>query len=163
MSGETALFPATFNGHLEVFKHLLEKSGTLTSNEDGYTCFHTAASYGRIYILHHILDQDKLSIDVQANDGATPLYCAASQGQWIAVFDLLNRGADISLSYLGGDTVVHLAAAEGHVVLARELLDKDPRLIDAQARLSQLQNDFNKTAHKEFANQLIKSFIISIH
>ena len=157
MNGETAHFPAAFNGHLEVFKYLLGvatlwKNGTLTSNEDGYTCLHTAAYCGRISILNHILDQDKLSIDVQANDGATPLYSATSQGQWTAVFNLLAREADISLTYLGGDTVLHLAAAEGHVVLTRELIDKDPRLIDAQARFSQLQNDFNKTANKDFPN-----------
>ncbi len=64
------------------------------------------------------------SVNTKDRNGHTPLITAAKEGQKDFVIDLLQRGADLSLTSDKNKTALHYAAANGHTEVVRMLIEK---------------------------------------
>lgn len=73
-------------------------------------------------LVEHLL-MSKACLDVQTEDGVTPLYTAAQYGQSASLSLLLQWGADPRIVTNEGDTPLHIACQEGHSDCAKLLLD----------------------------------------
>ena len=65
----------------------------LFSGKPGVTGFHAAAAAGHVVVIKVMLEY-RVSVDVRASNGQTPLMAAAATGQAKVVKLLLERGAD---------------------------------------------------------------------
>lgn len=83
--------------------------------------FFKAAETGNATLVKAFIDMG-IPLDIQDNDGDTPLHCAACCGQLPIVEQLLAAGAQIDPKDHDGDTPLHLAAGSNHSAIATLLL-----------------------------------------
>ncbi|MDR1590504.1 MAG: ankyrin repeat domain-containing protein [Puniceicoccales bacterium] len=98
-------------------------------------------STGRLYgtLLWRDSNGDLVAIDVNTVDvnlrgqyDATPLLRAADEGDLEAVRILINRGAAMDVQDIDGGTPLHWAAVNGHLKVARFLIEEKGAAIDVQ-------------------------------
>ena len=121
-------------GHRDIVRLLLDY-GANCDARDNYrnTALHFAASAGNLDGARILLELGA-EVDSQNNEGLTPLL-RASQGMREGLRDLmrvlLDHGANRNARDNRGNTVLHLAASEGHLDAARMILelgvDVDPK------------------------------------
>lgn len=140
-NGETPLFKAIINGHLECLKALLSEGASLKVTLPGdANVFHIAAEYGQYEILKELLDYDedvtKIMINaITAGDrrGFGPIHFAVSQNHIDCVELLLSKNADIRLrttcSPHKSSTPLHIAAVKNNVDIAKIILMFDKTTI----------------------------------
>ena len=91
------------------------------SNLDwGSSCLFASADIGDVNLFEYWLDKKKLNIDIQDEDGDTPLHHAASRGHVDLVIEMLKRGAVISLNKKK-HTALQDAYALNHIKVAKEI------------------------------------------
>jgi len=119
--GRTAVHRACLFGCSEQFDMLIDAGGSAdTTDEDGETPLHLAASKGHFSIVERLL---KLGVDLQRrSDYGTPLDCAAFGGHVNVMATLLNNGATATTKNCWGRTPLHEAASHGHIEASRLLL-----------------------------------------
>lgn len=111
---ETPLHSATKKNALIATTALLE-AGAKVDPPDGATTtlIHFATCLRRKRILMMFLDRvQPATVSFKEPDGTTPLHIAAEQGQYVAVYMLIKKGADIDAQDNNGNTPLHLAVAE---------------------------------------------------
>ncbi|KJH48257.1 ankyrin repeat protein [Dictyocaulus viviparus] len=81
-----------------------------TKNSSGASLFAVAAQ-------NHF-DQ----LNVVSENGYTPLMCAVAYGNWTATVTLLSLGAQRDMVDANGNTLLHIAAERGHVMILEGLL-----------------------------------------
>jgi ankyrin repeat protein len=125
--GRNLLHVAAFSGNFKVVQILIEYDPAGINARDGVGSTPLLrASEGRYFedgsvlglLLAHGAD-----INVQDEDGWTPLYLASTRGTLEAVRLLLKHGADVEVKNNNGKTALQEAAARGHddvVKLLRE-------------------------------------------
>lgn len=95
-----------------------------TTDADGSTWLHTAASYGRTDIVKLLLKQKHVNINQQRSDGATALVCALQKKRNATVTVLLQAGADVNIAMTNGRSALFFAAENSSELLAEELLNR---------------------------------------
>ena len=129
--GESLLFLAAGNGHVEVVKILLDKGATIDAEINDWTALLIAAQNGHVEVVKNLLDKGA-AIDAKTTYGETALHSAThAHGHVEVVKILLDKGAAIDAEGNDGQTALHNAAEEGHVEVVKILLDKGAA-IDAQ-------------------------------
>lgn len=130
--GETPLYVAAEQGHLEVLQELLKSARQDTvvkKNQSGLDAFHTAAKQGHLGIVKELL---KYQPDLyKTNDLAycTPLISAATKGHAEVVKELLATDRQlIDSSKNNGKNALHLAARAGYVDIVKAFLDMDQQM-----------------------------------
>ncbi|PKA61589.1 Ankyrin repeat-containing protein [Apostasia shenzhenica] len=130
--GETALYVASENGHVEVVHEILKvsdvQSAAIKAN-NSFDAFHIAAKQGHLGVLKELLQSFPALAMTTSSSNATALETAATQGH-IDIVDLLLE-TDASLAKIArnnGKTALHSAARMGHVEVVRSLLNKDPSI-----------------------------------
>lgn len=125
--GRTPFLSACWGGHVEIVDALL-KAGADPSvlDSEGYGCGLLAAESGNVELLSLLVDSGRASLDDCAEDGATPLLCAAAGGSTEMLNWLLDRGdTDASLLLAGvddrGADVALIAAENGKVDVLKAL------------------------------------------
>jgi ankyrin repeat protein len=124
----TALHKASEHGHRDVAVLLLSEGADLNARDQlGYTPL-MYAIHGRKADLAVWLIDRGARIDWNENNGFTALHNAAFAGLPDVVKALIRHGAELDAK-AGRETPLHLAAQEGHVQVARILLENgaDPR------------------------------------
>uniref|UniRef100_A0A3Q3GL98 Ankyrin 1 n=1 Tax=Kryptolebias marmoratus TaxID=37003 RepID=A0A3Q3GL98_KRYMA len=122
-SGLTPLHVASFMGHLNIVKILLQKGASPSaSNVKVETPLHMASRAGHFEVAEFLL-QNAAPVDAKAKDDQTPLHCAARMGHKELVKLLLDHKANPNSTTTAGHTPLHIAAREGHVQTVRILLD----------------------------------------
>ncbi|XP_057832193.1 ankyrin repeat-containing protein ITN1 isoform X1 [Cryptomeria japonica] len=139
--GETPLYLAAEQGHLEVLKELLKFAHpeTLTKkNRLGYDVLHIAAKQGHIGIVKEILNlQPGLSKTFDLSN-ATPLISAAIKGHVEVVNELLAKDCQlIEIARSNGKNALHFAARSGYTEIVTALLEKDPHMVRREDRKGQ--------------------------
>jgi ankyrin repeat protein len=124
-TGATPLHYAAKGGREDVVKFLLGKGADANSQrEDGWTPFMEASSNGHVgvaqLLLEHMGVQD---VDTRYSCGMTALHHAAFNGPEDMVAFLLSKGAKASTQDERGMTPFVIAARNGHVGVARLLLE----------------------------------------
>ena len=102
--GETPLFIAAHQGHLDVVRHLVEVGAhkDQTTN-DGETPLWIAAQEGHLDVVRHLVEVGAHK-DQAGNGGATPLFIAAHEGHLDVVRHLVEVGAHKDQAKNGGAT-----------------------------------------------------------
>ncbi|XP_054778273.1 ankyrin repeat-containing protein At5g02620-like [Prosopis cineraria] len=131
-SGETSLYVAAENGHVDLMKELIHYHDIGMASvkaRNGFDAFHIAAKNGYLEILMVLKDAiPELSLTVDMSN-TTALHTAAAQGHIEIVNFLLDKGSNlITISKSNGKTALHSAARNGHVEVVRALLNKEPEI-----------------------------------
>ena len=96
--GATPLLIAAAEGHVDVFRLLLQRGASISATtEDGYTCLHQAAKGGEVDIVKDILKDAAGRLLLNTKGGPsknTALACAAATNNASVVGVLLDAGAD---------------------------------------------------------------------
>ena len=119
----TPLHWASFRGHVEVVRYLLEHGANVTAQgEDGSMALHWASRKGHIQVICVLL-QHKADAKAQDKNKLTPLHQASSRGHADSARVFLEHGVDATAQDKNGWTPLHYAAFEGHAKVARVLLE----------------------------------------
>ncbi|CAA6663888.1 unnamed protein product [Spirodela intermedia] len=127
--GETPLYVAAENGHVEVVHEILQQSDAHSASlkaKNGLDAFHIAAKQGHVDVLKELRSSfPELAMTVGPSN-ATALDTAAFQGHVDVVNLLLETDASLAkITRNKGKTALHVAARMGHVEVVRSLLAKD--------------------------------------
>jgi uncharacterized protein len=87
--------------------------------------FFVAVLEGRTEELLNYLKSDHIDVNMQDDDGWTPLIVASVNGHYETAKILLNHGGDVNAKTLVGTTALMFAAANGHDKIVKLLLDAD--------------------------------------
>ncbi|XP_047948377.1 uncharacterized protein LOC125194283 [Salvia hispanica] len=93
---------------------------------------HFAAREGQAEVCKYLLEELKMDVNTQDEDGDTPLTHAARQGHTALAKYLVDHGADPSIPSALGTTALHHSAGTGDVELLKFLLSKDVS-VDSQS------------------------------
>ncbi|MBM9577110.1 ankyrin repeat domain-containing protein [Leptospira sp. 201903070] len=125
--GWSALHLASYFGHLEIVRFLIEAGAdlNLTSKSKmsyGNTALHSAIATGRKEIVELLLEKGADANAIQEPGKITPLHLAASRPGSIAIIHiLLKKGADKTSRSEEEQTPYAIALEKGNVEEAREL------------------------------------------
>ncbi|XP_057763640.1 uncharacterized protein LOC130984956 [Salvia miltiorrhiza] len=93
---------------------------------------HFAAREGQAEVCKYLLEELKMDVNTQDEDGDTPLTHAARQGHTALAKYLVDHGADPSIPSGLGTTALHHSAGTGDIELLKFLLSKDIN-VDSQS------------------------------
>jgi hypothetical protein len=110
-SGWTPLHWATYNGHIEIARLLLQNEADVNAKDkDGRTPLHRTAWYGQIDILFHLLVENGADLEAQDNNGWRALHEAAWFGHLTFVQELISKyHVDINVRDNDGRTALFWA------------------------------------------------------
>ncbi|XP_035452147.2 transient receptor potential channel pyrexia isoform X1 [Spodoptera frugiperda] len=135
--GETALYKAIINGHVNCVKQILNEGANLKITLPGdVNILHVAADYGHLEVLRVLLEFNETVTDALINTltagdrrGFGPIHFAVFNNHVECVELLLSKGADIRLRTTSNpyksSTPLHLAAIKNHLDIAKILLKFD--------------------------------------
>ncbi|KAJ3487461.1 hypothetical protein NLG97_g6407 [Lecanicillium saksenae] len=106
----------------------LDKAEWSTTDANGSSWLHTAASHGRTDIVKILLHQKHADINQQRPDGATPLICAVRWKKRATITVLLKAGADVNLTTTNGRSALFYATESSSEALTQELLRRGARV-----------------------------------
>ncbi|KAF4793530.1 E3 ubiquitin-protein ligase MIB2 [Turdus rufiventris] len=125
--GRTALQIASYQGHLEVVRMLLQAHANVDLRDDeGDTALHYAA-FGNQAEVARVLLAKGASADLLNNAKCTALYIAVSQGFTEVVRALCELNCDVNLPDSQGDTPLHYAITLDYKVVI-EILTEVPNI-----------------------------------
>uniref|UniRef100_A0A669QUZ6 E3 ubiquitin-protein ligase MIB2 n=1 Tax=Phasianus colchicus TaxID=9054 RepID=A0A669QUZ6_PHACC len=125
--GRTALQIASYQGHLDVVKILLQAHATVNlRDEEGDTALHYAA-FGNQADVARVLIAKGAGADLLNNAKCTALYVAVSQGFTEVVQALCELNCDVNLPDSHGDTPLHYAITADYKVII-EILTEVPNI-----------------------------------
>eukprot|EP01120_Amphizonella_sp_Union-15-10_P003364 TRINITY_DN13787_c0_g1_i1.p1 TRINITY_DN13787_c0_g1~~TRINITY_DN13787_c0_g1_i1.p1 ORF type:complete len:611 (-),score=110.35 TRINITY_DN13787_c0_g1_i1:99-1931(-) len=114
---------------------------------------HIAIEIGQPVLVAHLVAETPKDLNVQNQNGLTPLHVACKSGNSTIVEELLRNGANVTIRDLEGKTALHYAAKEGKTRIIELLAEKGADL-DAQDsnQNTPLHNAKNKYATLRLMN-----------
>jgi ankyrin repeat protein len=150
--GTTALMVASYQGHTDIVKLLLEKGVDVNSKatENNITALFPASQNGHTEVVKLLLGK---GADVNAkatSDGATALWMASQNGHTEVVKLLLERGANVNVKKTDDDaTALYVASQNGHTEVVKLLLEKGAN-VNAKAKMDTGRRFAEKTQNGPF-------------
>ena len=120
------MLASSTNGDCQRIGDLIDSGATLTlRNANGRNFMHEIVLSGRSACMERALERSPIAkvTEERDNDGRSPLYTAAQNGQTEMARLLLSKGADVNAQDKDGWAPLHLAATKGHLDIARLLVD----------------------------------------
>ncbi|XP_041462791.1 transient receptor potential cation channel subfamily A member 1 homolog [Lytechinus variegatus] len=120
---------------------ILLKAGANASAKDakGMTPLHLAFMKANMDAFKRLLSVPELDINAQDRRGATPLFHACKSGNTDGALILINRGADILISDVNGDTPLHVAVRHSHTLIVTALIE----VAEGRGEINQVMLDEN--------------------
>jgi len=116
----------------EEFHHrvrtLIQTHGPHLMDHDGNTLLTWASRYGLCSVVRMLIEQYRLSIDAQNDEGQTPLSVAVIGGHRAVVRLLIDCGANLNASNGRGESPLHHASALGWYEIARLIVEEGGHL-----------------------------------
>lgn len=155
LEGSAALVEACKDGLLDKVKQLIKNNRAQPSD---IGAIHRAAAHNHISIVKYLLDDCKVSVDLQDLSKQTALHCAAANGHAEIVERLLQSGATTSKVDIEGRTALHYAAGHGKSNIVEFLLGKSTGDVAIQDQDGQTALHFAaKRGHKVAVQTLLKT------
>lgn len=132
----TPLHAAALGGSAQAVQALLEtqRGIELIPGQDIYkqTALHLAASRGNSGVVKELLKhiQNIAVVDSPDNEKQTALFQASKNGHIEVVQQLIRAGSMVYRTDKDGNMAIHLAAEEGHLEIAKLLLDELPNQVN---------------------------------
>ncbi|MDF1797070.1 MAG: ankyrin repeat domain-containing protein [Coxiellaceae bacterium] len=111
---DSPLFVAAENGHIDIVKLLIENGACINEND--------ARRKGLPQFTPHPFEMS--ACGSWGENRVLPLQAAVKNGHVEIVRILLYEGADVNFAYLGGTTLLYIAAQRGHIDVVNVLLAK---------------------------------------
>lgn len=130
-NGMTLLHRAALFGDLEVYRYL-ETLGADPNckTTGGLTVAHICSIYGHVDLLNYIHQTNKDIASKKAKHGLMASHFAAMEGNTDVLEFLIGAGVDMSVTTDGGNTVSHVAAANGRQGILRLIMLKSKGQMD---------------------------------
>ena len=127
----TPIFLACEQGHANIVHFMLETNATLANGTDKYqnTPLHLACEH--VDVIDILLDKGAM-VDADNKAKRTPLMACVEVGNYAGVERLCKRGASITRTAKGNETLAHVAASRGHAEILKFLVKRN---IDVTAML----------------------------
>ncbi|KAF4517990.1 hypothetical protein B566_EDAN008826, partial [Ephemera danica] len=130
---QTALHLACMEPNSEAVQILLSYDCSVNERDvNGKTAFHSAARRHFVNTMELLLEREKSLLNMQTNEGVTPLHLACFDGRTDAVQFLLNHGCSGKDSDNHGSNAFFFAAERYHVLLMELLLQHDDSLMNSR-------------------------------
>jgi ankyrin repeat protein len=157
-SGETPLYVAIYEGHLDIIKYLVDNGADIDDTYNGESALYVTCKHGShreisIEIIEYLLDvvesdededdEDKY-INKKGKKGYFTLYIACDKGDHDIVNLLLERGADINQATDDGTTELMAAVQENKDNSHLEIIET---LLQAGANTGAEDNEDNTALH----------------
>lgn len=121
--GDTPLYHASRNGHVDTVRALLDFGASSTSGPDGTTPLQIASLFGHKQVVEMLLQAGPKDIVNHANlDGFTALHSAAQNGSIEVLNLLLDANGPFSAKTPKGVTPLHVATWHSHIDFVHRLL-----------------------------------------
>lgn len=118
--GETLLHYAALGGNVMIFEFLLEQKCDPTSRTyEGNSVLHFAAMFGHFQMVRYICARFPALLREKNKYDFTAVHFAAREGHDDVLQVLVARESNIIDMVKGGNTILHLAAANGHLAIIR--------------------------------------------
>jgi len=125
---DTALTLASYRGHTEIVKLLVEKGAALDIlANDGMTALIIAVAYGYTEIVKLLVEKGA-ALDILAKDGNTALILASTFGMTKIVKLLVEKGAALDIQSKFGNTALMIASSLGYTEIVKLLVEKGASL-----------------------------------
>ena len=122
--GKSVVHDAAFNGDLELFQHLIKKSGGVyKKSKDGKDCLHIVARNGHFRLCKILLENYNFDIHSKDDDGWSVIHCAAQNGDLELFKYLIEQGSDVYSQTKNDMNCLHMAALCGCFRLCEILLE----------------------------------------
>ena len=122
----TALHFASFYGHLDIVKYLIETCQVDKEGKDhsGTTALHIACKLGRIDVATYLIETCQVDVEAKDNDGCTVLHIATIAGRLDMIKYLIEScHSDIKTVDNNGSTVLHIATSAGRLDMIKYLIE----------------------------------------
>jgi ankyrin repeat protein len=120
--------------NLSRVRGIVEENGDailLTKCDQGLTAMHLATGNGHLEMVQYLCSIDNSCMDVQCQDGNTPLHFACHLGCTEISEFLVNNGADVHLRNAKGETALYVALDDGSdYKMAHYLLEEGGATVD---------------------------------
>uniref|UniRef100_A0A0G4HXG7 Uncharacterized protein n=1 Tax=Chromera velia CCMP2878 TaxID=1169474 RepID=A0A0G4HXG7_9ALVE len=121
--GETALMFASFHGHTDIVRLLVDAKASLDmQDKNGKTALILASENGHTDIMRLLVDA-KANVDIQDEEGISVLMLASFYGHTDIVRLLVDAKANVDMQDSYGQTGLILASENGHTDIVRLLVD----------------------------------------
>ncbi|XP_052807635.1 uncharacterized protein LOC128236664 [Mya arenaria] len=124
-AGEALIHIASKSGETDILQ-LLEQNGfdMKVQTSDGNTILDVASMFGKTSLVRYICSKYPTLIGYTNNFGMSCAHYAVREGHLDTFQLLVSMGADPTIKVDGGNTMFHLAAANGHTSVLRFIWDK---------------------------------------
>lgn len=132
---DTLLMYSISDSKSNVYEFFLRNNADVNlTNDEGENIIHAIIYSGDIKRLCYVMENYKININHQSNDGATPLLLAISLENNEIVNTLIEYGSNVNLSDIEGLAPLHLAAQLSDLNIIKKLVTKGADLFTKTKR-----------------------------
>ena len=130
-NGYTTIHHSAAAGNYELLKFFVDVGADINlKTKLGHTCLHIAAFEGHLELCNTLIDNHKFDKDVVGNYGCTALLHYAESGNYEIFKFFVDKGANIKLKTIAGESCLHIAAFNRQLNFCKTLIkeykfDKD--------------------------------------
>ena len=121
MNGWSPPLAASYGGHIDVLRLLINHCDPSQGDDDSVTSLHVASYKGHINIVQYLVNECHVDPDRADSSGNTPLLYSAQGGQVDLVTFFLKKKCNVSQVNREGSSLSLLACKSGRVALVQQL------------------------------------------
>ena len=121
MNGWSPALAASYGGHIDVLRLLINHCDPSQGDDDSVTSLHVASYKGHINIAQYLVNECHVDPDSADSSGNTPLLYSALGGQVDLITFFLKKKCNVSQVNREGSSLSLLACKSGRVALVRQL------------------------------------------
>ncbi len=141
--GTTWLHVAADKGHLNKVRQILQSNDksivNQQRNDNKWTALHCAVMQGRLQVVEHLLNAEKIEPELTSSMKETPLHIAALQKNHGEIMKALlkkivEKNGNVNAKDESGDTALHTTVCQNDFIATQLLLNTDGILVNEKRR-----------------------------